>query len=451
MTSSLKELSSLSILSRLSDNPHRLLFFSLALGAGVRLVLAPFSFHMWELQTWNYASHELLTGNNPYTTMYELSKLHPPAYFYWAYFPLGLYLFSACHVLAGGGLFRWLGFQNVCLVDFPTRLIMAYKLPLILADIGVIYLLYKIGTQLRSQQVGALLALVWALNPYTILISGVWGHLDSLAVFFLVLAFYTLLNKRIWFSAVSLGLGIGAKTFPLLAVPILGWYVYRNQGFGRSLAYACLALAVPIVISLPFIFDDPNAFIYGTLGFHATRHGGGMTIWGIHMTLTHIGYPYFHYFLTELARPLSAFLIFSSYLFCIRDRESGTPEGTAYYVALTFLAYYIGGPLVNDPFALWALPFLMLLVATGHFSARYVKVFVALPVCFIFWNYAGFTTLFTKAMAYSDFIIKAHTFFAYKPALLHYLPLFLIGLAFWITAIVGFWPGVIKFIKRDSR
>lgn len=76
-----------------------------------------------------------------------------------------------------------------------------FRLPCIVADLGSIWLVWKVGS--RSPQIkanlGALLLL--ALCPVSIMISGIHGNLDPLMIFMVLLSVFLISNKRsTWFT-----------------------------------------------------------------------------------------------------------------------------------------------------------------------------------------------------------------------------------------------------------
>ncbi|KKQ96773.1 MAG: Integral membrane protein-like protein [Candidatus Woesebacteria bacterium GW2011_GWB1_39_12] len=75
------------------------------------------------------------------------------------------------------------------------------KLPGILADLGLAYLIYKVVFQLTNNTKRALAAFSFYLfNPISIFLSGAWGQTDSLVAFFGMLSFLVLFTGNAWLS-----------------------------------------------------------------------------------------------------------------------------------------------------------------------------------------------------------------------------------------------------------
>lgn len=70
------------------------------------------------------------------------------------------------------------------------------KMPAILADLVVGWLIFAIGSRFASRAIALGAAALYIFNPVTILISAVWGQIDSVAAAFALLAVYFLLKSE---------------------------------------------------------------------------------------------------------------------------------------------------------------------------------------------------------------------------------------------------------------
>ena len=125
----------------------------------------------------------------------------------------------------------------------------------VLFDVGTIVLLAMMLRQL-DRHLAWLMAYAW--NPLVIKEIANSGHLDSLAVFLIVLAAMMLLNVRgdrslssALASGFALGLAVGAKLFPVILVPAFvarlsafGWRV--SAGFCSAFFIVCLVVLYPM-------------------------------------------------------------------------------------------------------------------------------------------------------------------------------------------------------------
>ena len=123
----------------------------------------------------------------------------------------------------------------------------------VIAEIGVLWLVYRIARNIWGSEGGWRSAILYALLfvPYYL-----WnGAFDPLPAFTLLLALYLLLLHRETLSAFVAGVGIAIKLFPGLLVPLA---ICLIPGLGRKVKYAAVAGGVVIAVFLPFLIASPN-------------------------------------------------------------------------------------------------------------------------------------------------------------------------------------------------
>jgi dolichyl-phosphate-mannose--protein O-mannosyl transferase/Gpi18-like mannosyltransferase len=142
----------------------------------------------------------------------------------------------------------------------------AVKLPAILADLGVGWLIYAVGRRFAPQAVALGAAAVYLFNPATIMNSADWGQVDSVAGVFALLAAYLLLKsddegpRRLWLIPAGwISLAYSLLVKPQGAVLILLFLAFafadRTRLRERLTATAvgiAAALVVSILLVLPF-------------------------------------------------------------------------------------------------------------------------------------------------------------------------------------------------------
>lgn len=114
-----------------------------------------------------------------------------------------------------------------------------FKFASMLFDVASIIVLLKI---LQKKGIRERIIL-YAWNPLIIVEFSSSGHADSVAVFFVLLAYYLLMQNKPLASGVTLALGVSSKLYPILLIP---FFIHRNP---RTLAGFIPAL---IVVYLPF-------------------------------------------------------------------------------------------------------------------------------------------------------------------------------------------------------
>lgn len=131
--------------------------------------------------------------------------------------------------------------------------IFVYRIPVLLADIGICIVLLR-WLRKHTKQV---LWLYW-LSPVLFYINYIHGQLDVIPIAILCSSAYFLMKEKLWISAIILGIAISTKTHIVLVIPF--FFVYylkvKNSSLKQAIAYSLLTIAVFIVCNLPFIFNE---------------------------------------------------------------------------------------------------------------------------------------------------------------------------------------------------
>lgn len=146
------------------------------------------------------------------------------------------------------------------------------KLPAIVADLGSAYVLYKLleGQKMETRIVAAAL---WLVFPAALLIGPIWGQVDSLLAFFLLLSIYYIGRDRPVRGALAFTLGFMVKPQAIAALPFLAiWIMRRNPPVWLSggkgplipqiwLRITGISLVLVLLLILPFFTYEPWKFI----------------------------------------------------------------------------------------------------------------------------------------------------------------------------------------------
>lgn len=164
---------------------------------------------------------------------------------------------------------------TMSLVPFSSSVethIAAMKLALVLFDLGTLSLVLLLFRLLKLH-CGWLIVYAW--NPLVIKEVANGGHLDSIATFLTVLSVLAMANwylssrRRHWLviaSAVALGLGVGAKLFPIVLFPLLlvatlrkGSSAYKGDALAFSIAFTIVTTVVLSPMLLPIAFEQTSS------------------------------------------------------------------------------------------------------------------------------------------------------------------------------------------------
>ena len=184
---------------------------------------------------------------------------YPPVYLY------VLYLLGALRARFG-----WEHFETVFL--FFTFL------PAILCDLGIGYVLYRRGVKTQREhsrpRIPVFLAALWILSPAVILISSLWGQVES--VFSMVLLFSLLLlrDRKLLPAYLIFGVAILTKPQSLFLGPVYLYsaieYLQEKKfslgGIWRLGAYIMAAVALMVLLFVPFNLFTALESFFGGLG-----------------------------------------------------------------------------------------------------------------------------------------------------------------------------------------
>ncbi|MEM2366368.1 MAG: glycosyltransferase family 87 protein [Nitrososphaerota archaeon] len=304
----------------------------------VRLVVAPFFGHPIDMFTW-LKSGEMTAyyGIN----VYQVEEIpnypwgfytYPPIWLYWISLSSQLYQFA----------------QNLNMFAFFV------KLPIIASDILIGLVLYRFVMLLKNDvRLATKISALWLLNPLPLFISSIWGMFDSVAALFGLTSVYHMFKGRYRLSAFLLGVGTSVKIFPgLLILPML-FYIKRTQDGGfkrRALEYILYASIVPIISSIPFLYDPISYF--GKLFFHFSNIGQ-FTYWVVlsgFVGSTSLGYISTAIFVATLILIFVKILRYETYSNEILIKGS----------TLTLLTFLATSMKVNVQYVTWVLPFLLI-------------------------------------------------------------------------------------------
>lgn len=155
--------------------------------------------------------------------------------------------------------------------DFtPDQMEYILKLPSIAADLGSAYLLYKLLDG-RKMEMRLVAAAIYLFFPASLLIGAVWGQVDSLLAFFLLLTVYLIGRGRPVASAAAYTIGFLTKPQAIAALPFLAFWIMREHPpewvpvgriklpkpprvWGECLA---MGLGLTLVLVIPFFEYEP--------------------------------------------------------------------------------------------------------------------------------------------------------------------------------------------------
>lgn len=210
---------------------HTRLLIVLAGGLVIRLALAVLPGFESDVGFFRLWAEQISTaGPGNFFAVEDPSKDYAPGYLYILWF-LGD-LSSIFHFTAG----QW---------DYVL------KLAPIAADLGSAVLLYLLLRQ-RNEEWGLLAAAVYLVLPPVLLIGAIWGQVDSLLAFFLLLTIYFLAGNRPVAAGLAFTAGFFVKPQIVAVLPFLAFWLVRATPPRTWLRVAGWSTVLAIALAWPF-------------------------------------------------------------------------------------------------------------------------------------------------------------------------------------------------------
>ncbi len=320
---------------------RRWLMIVVLAGFVARLIPAASYAHPWDMYIWLKSGELGLKDLN----IYKFSNPVNYPWGFYAYPPGWLYWLIMVSMIGG----------SIGLKIFLT------KLPIILSDIGIALILYRLARELDldEKQSIAVVAL-WLFNPITYFVSSFWGMFDSIAVLFQMLAIYLLLKKRYVLAGVMIGAGAAVKVLPALLILPLAVYLWKRgedlfKNFGVKIVLP--AFLVFLFASLPFL-STPIEYLRAL--FQHTKSVGNFTYWMALSTVINLSNLWFV--------PLVAFTVI---MFVIARRMKPDKHGLIWGLLLTMTSFLATSPKVNMQHVNFLIP--LILVSRDLWDTKNVK------------------------------------------------------------------------------
>ncbi|HEY5625662.1 MAG TPA: hypothetical protein VIT93_04150 [Dehalococcoidia bacterium] len=152
----------------------------------------------------------------------------------------------------------FIGEANQVFSFTPDQYEYILKVPSIIADIASAYLIYlMLAQQKPGVRLGA--TAMYVLFPAALLIGPIWGQVDSILAFFLLLSVYYIGRERPVHGAVAFTIGFLMKPQAIAALPFLAfWIIRENWGNWRPIVLCTVVpLLVLVVLITPFFELQP--------------------------------------------------------------------------------------------------------------------------------------------------------------------------------------------------
>lgn len=170
-------------------------------------------------------------------------------------------------------------FFNIHLPFFPSKImfflekreysLVLMKLPVIIFDFLLFYIVYLFAKKIRPKSKSNFqsVAVFVLLSPIFIYLSSLWGQVESINIFFILLSFYLLLYSN--FSLISLPIftiALLIKPVCLIFLPVYLIYLFKKFNLKKLLITTVISILIFILFYLPF-YKTGNFFLYPFLTY----------------------------------------------------------------------------------------------------------------------------------------------------------------------------------------
>jgi hypothetical protein len=307
----------------------------------IRLILLPFTGDDHDTWIWHKIGRSIVDLHmNPYDYNLINPKLATDPYSYpipWALFcALAYYLYTF----------------------YPTTEAMLFfqKLPLAIADVAIGILVgrltYLFTGKVKLERVAMALYLF---NPYAVFVSSIYNQFDSLPSLFCMLALFFFLKGRKDLSALSLGVAIAFKEYPVILLPT---FLIFEQNWKRRIRYLLFGLTPIIILSIPFLALNYQSYLYAFTFQHTWA--GNFTYWAL--IYSFFGVPRYRgeeLLPQQIAWVNDAFVLIVMvclYLFLSRSQKE-VSHGLPKSLLATILVFFSSYRFIQNNHPIWGIPF----------------------------------------------------------------------------------------------
>lgn len=189
------------------------------------------------------------------------------------YPPLTIYLYGALvwiydHTIHPLPLLGGNGFQSYVLGPYPG-LVWLLKVPVLLGDLGLLALLYRLGRRVHSPRYAFIAAATYAICPAVLIAGILWGQLDGVATCLVLLALVLALEEHEIGAGIALALAVLVKPQPAIFIPLLLVYLWRWRGRAQTIrAVGAMGGTALILCAIYLLPPHPELFaLYNNVQF----------------------------------------------------------------------------------------------------------------------------------------------------------------------------------------
>ncbi|MSS63285.1 phospholipid carrier-dependent glycosyltransferase [Velocimicrobium porci] len=176
-------------------------------------------------------------------------------------------------------------------IDFSSMIgQILIKLPAILCDLATGVLVFQIAREEQTKFGSMILSSFYLFNPAIIINSSVWGQVDSVFTFCIVLVCYFIIKQKLWVSYFIFAFAILIKPQSLIFTPVVLYGVYKEvfstgtfdlKKFSKQAIGALGAVLFMIILTIPFGLNTVINQYIETLASYPYATVNGYNFWAM--------------------------------------------------------------------------------------------------------------------------------------------------------------------------
>ncbi len=165
-----------------------------------------------------------------------------------------------------------------------------FALEMLLLDLVVLYILYRLAQRLKLNTWYVLGAYTLCLAAMGTIVTGRYDMLPAALVMVALYAFISGRNKTAW---IFLALGLSTKMYPVIIAPLFALYLLRQKQYRKLVYGIAVFVAVVLLLNLPWVFLNTDGYMYFLeyhmdRGLHSESSYGSIILLGQTMGLTQV-------------------------------------------------------------------------------------------------------------------------------------------------------------------
>lgn len=308
-----------------------------------------------------------------------------------SYPPLPIWLFIATHSLASS---ISPSLQVIRLID---------KFPLIIS-FNLIYLLLR-------KYYGWKAGFLWIINHFSY--ATIYSyHTDLIVGLFLILFYINFIHGNYGRSSLFLAAASLFKPIVLISAIIPLIVMLRGKKYREILWFIIPGLILGVVVLFPYLYVDPNAFLYKAIFFHGQRYPQEYSLWAIPIYLAKYDLTIIPDWIKWAWMPVYV-IVLSSIIYKFLKLREYDEDIMLKYILLILLATLLVNKVGNTNYFLWVLPFLAIFTVKERLyrDRNYMVLYIFVSILMVV--VAPVMTFYTAFVVQGDvFVIEDLTYYS---------------------------------------